>query len=336
MDLVKWLQKKKRQNSGSNVDTTDDVESEVSDAQASSRGRKFRSRSVDPTSVHYLAAQTVNLAHHGKKTSVGNPHLMPTPQPGYGSRRLSLSTASNDTNASPLISVEDEATSGKKRRKSRGMMAIFGSGNVNGCDADVSTGSKSIFFPMSRKSSPVDLDGSAKKEKSKKTKKKKLSRSRDATIDVTPSDKVVDMLTVTRPSDARRHSVSVVVTAPPNQPPVTAKRDKSVSPTKASKERQRRRSQGLPASFDYTDAMFNALKYRNHLNVDDDDDDDCDGGSVSGPYIRPPIVVVTSQRRKYSLQCDNDVRGLAEFYSYRLSSRFFRLSIDLILRRSLK
>jgi uncharacterized protein (DUF488 family) len=53
MDLVKWLQKQKK----TAYDDCDD------DAEAARRRRHTRSRSVDPTSVHFAAA--VNLAHHG-------------------------------------------------------------------------------------------------------------------------------------------------------------------------------------------------------------------------------------------------------------------------------
>ena len=64
--------------------------------------------------------------------------------------------------------------------------------------------------------------------------------------------------------------------------------------------------------YDYGDAMMNALKFRHHLGADLSDADDVDDVSDNlGPYIRPPIVVVTaSHRRKYSLQTDYDVREI--------------------------
>jgi len=232
------------------------------------------------------------------------------------------------------------------------MMAIFGGGGGNSYEPDENLGSKSNFFPIGRKSSPAgrklspagrksspddrksspvgrksspvdgktsptaEFENVSKKEKPKK--KKKLSGSKGImSADVT-SRKVDTLSVVTRPSEARRHSVSVVVTAPPVQPPDSANDElpssavHSSHSSHASHARRRRRSHCVPMSYDYNVAMLNALKYRNHLNVDDDDDDDCDGGESSGPLIRPPIVVLTSQHRKHSLQTEYDV-GPASF-----------------------
>ena len=63
MDLVKWIQKQKKHSN--HVDDEDD--DDFDDANVTrSRARQYRSRSVDPTSPHYIAAQTYNLAHHSR------------------------------------------------------------------------------------------------------------------------------------------------------------------------------------------------------------------------------------------------------------------------------
>jgi len=54
MDLVKWIKQKKRRD-----------DNDVDDDDVRREGRQYRSRSVDPTSAHYIAAQNINLAHHG-------------------------------------------------------------------------------------------------------------------------------------------------------------------------------------------------------------------------------------------------------------------------------
>ena len=65
MDLVKWLQKQKKQrlrDHSGDIDTDDnDIDSDIAN-----KGRQYRSRSVDPTSATFLTAQNVNknLAHH--------------------------------------------------------------------------------------------------------------------------------------------------------------------------------------------------------------------------------------------------------------------------------
>ena len=224
-------------------------------------------------------------------------------------RRGSLS---NDVDESPP-NVETDASIGKKRRKSRGMMAIFGSGNTY--EPDESLGSKSNLFPIRKKLSPVDsvLTSESTKPKKEKSKKKKLAGSKgrlssDASTENVAS-KRSEGLYVPRAREGRRHSVSVVITAPPIATSLPANSETS---TKSSHSRRRRRSYGITAMYDYGDAMMNALKFRHHLGADLSDADDVDDVSDNlGPYIRPPIVVVTaSHRRKYSLQTDYDVREI--------------------------
>ena len=310
MDLVKWLQKQKKHHNNNDEISDDELES-------IRKGRKHRSRSVDPSSATYLAAQSINLAHHaagpispvvvpvisGRKITPPINHLATPSTSNNSQRRLSLSTTSNVDPIS-FVSIENEIA-GKKRRKSRGMLSIFGS-------SPEGQGSKTNFFSGRKSSSnyfsPTDdalvenvasVTEPPKKEKSKKKKSGSKSRlngdDRDA---VTKRIETLGLPSVNRPSsDGRRHSVSVVITAPPMQPTSNA----GTSPTTYN-SRHRRRSQGISSSYDYNEAMLTKLRSRRDV----EDDDDCDGGDGT-PYIRPPIVVVTSQRRKYSLQCDYDV-----------------------------
>jgi hypothetical protein len=225
----------------------------------------------------------------------------------------------------PVLAVDSEAAGERKRRKSRGMLSIFGSGYDPSGDP---SGSRSNFFPGRRSSnafSPVDVtplpenggDVVTKKPKKKKS-KGGLATNFEEAGDKSVTPKALLIPGVTRPSDARRHSVSVVITAPPI--PAAANAGRASPP--ASHSRRRRRSQGIPPSFDYSEAMATSLRYRTTKaeNDDCDDrdaDDDCDAEDVTGRrYIRPPIVVVTSQKRKFSLQCDYDVRNSMRQHPY--------------------
>ena len=328
MDLVKWLQKQKKHHHHHHNDNDDDYT--VDEVESVPKSRKHRSRSVDPSSAHYLAAQSINLAHHaaapitsgsgpvvpiisGRKVTPPINHLNPTTTTTSQSRRrLSLSVTSNSSNVvvdpNAFVSIENEVA-GKKRRKSRGMLSIFNYDNAEGM------GSKSNFFSGRKSSSnhfsPSDdalvenvasvTDPLPVKEKSKKKKSgsRSLLNGDSGATNLTQKTQALGLPSLNHHSgNSRRHSVSVVI----NAPPFHTTTNTGTSPTTYN-SRHRRRSQGVPTSYDYDETMMMRLRSR----LDDEDDDDCDGSDGS-PYIRPPIVVVTSQRRKYSLQYDYDVR----------------------------
>lgn len=242
------------------------------------------------------------------------------PPSSHSRRRLSLSTTSsnNVVDANAFMTIENETNVVKKRRKSRGMLSIFGTNNEG------SDGSKSNLF-SGRKSnsnyfSPSDetlvenvanvtspSPDSGKKEKTTKAKKKVNSK---GLLNVTNSDessKKKSNENVTKldslappPRDAsRRHSISVVITAPPILQTTTTE---ATSPTAYT--RRRRRSQGIPpSSVDYYEDL---MKMRNRISGGINPENNNTEDYEYNPYIRPPMLVVTSQRRKYSLQYGDD------------------------------
>ena len=208
-------------------------------------------------------------------------------QQRHSRRRLSLSTNSGPDPSPNCFELD----SGKKsRHKSRGMMSIFGN------SYDSADGRK---FCSTNPFSPVDdtlvehvAHVTNSVEPSKKMKKKK-SRSKIPSKDVE-----IEQQRLTLPNiSSRRHSVSVVITAPPIQ--------SSASPV--SYDRRRRRSQGVAASTDY----FNDVRRLSESHDAVDENVATEESRPTSPYIRPPIVVVSSaNRRKFSLQCDYDVRKM--------------------------
>ena len=323
MDLVKWIKPKKRR------DENDD------DDEVRRVGRQYRSHSVDPTSAHYIAAQNMNLAHHagginGAATAPGSipkksspPLNQLFPPRSHSRRRLSLSSTSSSNVVDPnaFMTIENETTVVKKRRKSRGMLSLFGSGNETG------DGSKSNLFSGRKSSSnyfsPTDVtlvenvahvttptSDSGKKEKTTKT-KKKVSRKGLLAMNATNSDvssknlksnesvNKLDSLAPPPRDASRRHSISVVITAPPILQPTTTE---AASPT--AYVRRRRRSQGIPPPL--VDYYEDLMKMRNRISGGMNPENNNTEDSDNTPYIRPPIVIVTSQRRKYSLQYGDD------------------------------
>ena len=226
----------------------------------------------------------LDLAGGNVERKITPPIIHQTSQHHHSRRRLSLSTNSGPDPSPGCFEFE----SGKKaRNKSRGMMSIFGSSYDN---VDGRKSGSNHFSPVD--DTLVENVAHVTKSPTKKLKKKK-SRTKIPSKTLKECD--VERLTLPNVT-SRRHSVSVVITAPPIPT--------SVSPVSCN--RYRRRSQGIAASTDY----FNDIRRLSESgDARDENDVDAEECNTSTPYIRPPIVVVSSaNRRKYSLQCDYDVR----------------------------